>query len=76
MRIQDHSNFLGQDAYQGFVTLCVSLCTLCGSLGGKGFQKLIGGAILIICGEGGCRIPSSLGKFEFNQEASDPHCLP
>lgn len=76
MRIQAHSNFLGQDVYQGFVKLCVSLCTLRGSLGSKGFQKLVGGAILIICDEDGCWIPSSLGKFGFSQEASALHCLP
>lgn len=63
VRIQAQSNFHGQDAYQGCVTLCVwSACNLRGSLRGKACQKLVGGAILIVCHEAGCWIPSSLGS--------------
>lgn len=42
VRIQAHDNFLRQDAYQGFVTMCVSsVCSLRGSTGGEYGQKLV-----------------------------------
>lgn len=45
VRIQAHDNFLRQDAYQGFVTMCVlSVCSLGGSTGGEYGQKLVWGA--------------------------------